>query len=227
MLLAGASLAALPLLQAAPTDPQLWMNDYRRNPQPDALMSEMIDLAQAHYFSSGRDTATAIGFLTAVFQQNPQRVDVWLEQCREFLPGHAYRVMLVAAWQAGNPGAARRVAELAAYNSPEVRADVLRMVAQGPAPLAASQVVSEDSMRAQYGAFLASGDRRYIVNILAAVGSDQPGVAAQARYELAQDAAADPQVMAICREQLAREPYPLRSQIEATLNQGQARPPGT
>lgn len=224
---AGISLATFSSLQAAPLDGRHWLSDYYRDPRPDQLVQATIQLTQSGYFSSPREDAIAMGFFTTVFRQNPAWVDSWLNDASHLLPDHEYRILVVAAWQSGNVLGARRMRELAVYTSPDIRASVTGLLARGPVPVADVVVASQEDMNLQWGAYLASGDSRYILNILAALGSNRPGLAANARFELAQDAAADAQVMAICRDQLTRQPREISTQIEAALSSALPRAPGS
>ena len=76
----------------------------------------------------------------------------------------------------------------------------------------------------QWGAFLASGDERHIVNVLAALGSGEPGLASSARFTLAQNAAAHPRVLDICRSQLDKQPAAVRAELKAALNSAGTQP---
>jgi hypothetical protein len=79
-------------------------------------------------------------------------------------------------------------------------------------------------MNFQWGAFLASGDERCIVNVLTALGSDEPGLATSARFALAQNAAAHPRVLDICRAQLDKQPESVRAELKAALNHASGKP---
>lgn len=216
LIAAGLSLVAFSSLQAAPAD--LWLAGYYRNPQPNHLIQGTIQLTQSGYFSTPRENSVALGFYATVFRQNPAWVNTWLNEAATLLPDHVYRIFVAAAWESGNALGARRMAELNAYTRPSLRPSIASLEGRGPSPLADLAVDSQDAMNVQWGAYLASGNQRYVLNILAALGSNQPGVAAAARYELAQEAASDPRVMTICQDQLNRQPHEISTQIEAALN---------
>jgi len=92
-------------------------------------------------------------------------------------------------------------------------------LADKPAPAVAdTPVLSPSSMNLQWGAFLASGDEKFVTNILVAVGHGEPGLDAAARYSLAMNAVAHPRVMAICQAELAKEPSDTASVVRAALN---------
>src|SRR5213075_1283165 len=51
-----------------------WVSHYYENPRPDDLLSSVYTLSRAGYFEASGQPATAIGFFSVVFAQNPQRV---------------------------------------------------------------------------------------------------------------------------------------------------------
>ena len=104
------------------------------------------------------------------------------------------------------------------WNSP-VRSEVERLARTPSGAIAATPVVSPASMNLQWGAFLASGNERNIVAILDAIGTGQPGLDQAARYSLAQNAAAHPRVMEICREQLSKEPDTAQAVLRSALDE--------
>jgi hypothetical protein len=217
------SLAAFPVLAGDGFGRQ-WMENYYQHPAPDALVQAVYSLNNDGYFEDSAQQATAFGFFSTVFQQNPKQVDSWLRSSR-FLPLHARRILAIAAWLSGNPVGARHVSELCSTFNYPVRVEVDRLLAAGPVPVYQTQVASAASMNLRWGAFLASGDEQHIVSVLDALGSNEPGLATSARYALAQDAASHPRVLEICREQLDRQPQAIRAEIRALVDDATAQKP--
>jgi hypothetical protein len=200
---------------------QQWLVRYYENQRPDDLLPAVYSLSSSGYFESAGQPATAIGFFSTVFAQNPQNVTRWLAETKGLPQAHR-RILAAAAWQAGHPAGARLMRELGGEQNDDVRA----LLSSGPKPVVESPVRSASSMNLQWGAFLASGDERHIVNVLVALGSNAPGLATSARYTLAQNAAAHPRVLDICRAQLDRQPEAIRAEIRAALNASGATKPG-
>jgi hypothetical protein len=201
-----------------------WMESYYQHPSPEAFVQAVCSLNQDGYFNEPGQQATAYGFFSTVFQQYPKNVDSWLRATR-FLPMNARRTLAIAAWAAGNPVGPRQVREtFGMYNYP-VRADVDRILATGPLSADKTLVNSVDSMNLRWGAFLASGDEKHIIIVLEALGSNEPGLATSARYALAQDAASNPRVLEICREQLDRQPHAISEEIRAVVEDATAQKP--
>lgn len=201
---------------------QAWLETYYLNPQPDALVARVRALSHDGYFEKPGHTAVSIGFLATVFAGHPARVEGWLAELKA-LPASHQRLLAAAVWQAGLPQGSdllRRHSENSA-----VRNDVLQL-ANTPAQLISDTPVrSASSMNLQWGAFLATGDERHIVRVLDAIGTGERGVDTVARVALAQNAAAHPRVLEICRAQLDRQPEEVRSVLRAALQDASVHKP--
>ena len=200
-----------------------WVAHYYENPRPDDFVPAVYALSRSDYFETLGQPSIAIGFFATVFAQNPQRVDYWLRETGA-LPERHCRILAAAAWMAGHPAGARRLQEMGAAEDRPLREQLRELLARGSEPIVGTPVLSASSMNLQWGAFLASGDERHIVNVLAALGSDQPGVASSARFALAQNAAAHPRVLDICRAQLEKQPAAIRAEVRAALREAGAKP---
>jgi hypothetical protein len=200
-----------------------WVTHYYQNPRPDDLLTAVHRLSRSGYFESVGQPAIAIGFFTTVFAQNPQRVNHWLAETAGLPEAHR-RILAAAAWKSGSFTGARLLRDLAEREDTGLRQEIRELLAHGSAPVAATPVLSASSLNLQWGAFLANGDERHIVNVLAALGSGQPGLATSARFALAQNAVAHPRVMEICRSQLDKQPESVRSELRAALNAAAAKP---
>ena len=187
------------------------------------MLSAVYTLSHSGYFESVGQPAIAIGFFTTVFAQNPQKVNFWLAQTSA-LPAAHRRILAAAAWKSGSATGARLMNDLAANDDANVRAEIHALLLNGSEPVGNTPVLSSSSMNLQWGAFLASGNELHIVNVLTALGSGEPGLASSARYALAQNAAAHPRVLDICRAQLDKQPASVRAELKAALNAAGAKP---
>jgi len=226
-------LLLLSAAQAAPTLPKLvaiesdaeyntltWVNGYYKNPQPDVLVKRVYVMSRMGYFEQEGQTAQAVGFFATIFAQNPARVDAWFAEFRA-LPAAHQRLLAAAAWKAGLPRGENRVKSAPGASETAV-ADLL---SQKPVSLGETAVLSVASMNFEWGAFLASGNERHVVNILAAVGSQTPDLTASARISLAMRAAQDSRVMDICRTQLNSQPAAVQDFLRAALKDSKAGKP--
>jgi hypothetical protein len=223
ILVAGSLLATLTTIRAefvSTTAPesQQWLTHYYQNPRPDELLSSVHRLSREGYFESANQPATAIGFFSVVFAQNPHRITSWLARTSDLPVAHR-RILAAAAWKAGHPAGARQLRELSAGVDSNLASEISELLAAGSVPVAQSPVLSQSSMDLQWGAFLASGDERNIVNVLAGLASDRGALSSSARYSLAQNAVAHPRVLEIVESQLDRQPEAIRTEIRAALQE--------
>lgn len=229
LLATGSSFVAFSGVQAAESqsnvsrDAWQWVASYYQNPRPGDLLPAVYSLSRSGYFESVGQPAIAIGFFTTVFAQNPQQVNFWLAQSSA-LPAAHRRILAAAAWKSGSATGARMLQEMSAPEDAPLRAEIRQLLANGSEPVGNTPVLSSSSMNLQWGAFLASGEELHIVNVLAALGSGEPGLASSARFALAQNAAAHPRVLDICRAQLDKQPAAVRAQLKAALNAAGAKP---
>src|SRR5688572_4207255 len=102
---------------------QAWLESYYLNPQPEQIGRAVHSLSRQGYFEKPGHTAVAIGFLSSVFAQNPQRVDGWLVEFNG-LPLQHQRLVASALWQAGHPMGAQLLRTMGQHSS--VRTEVQR-----------------------------------------------------------------------------------------------------
>ena len=194
-----------------------WLQRYYQNPRPNDFLTAVYTMSRDGVISQKDRTATSIGFYATVFAQNPQNVNYWLAQTAT-LPEADRRVLAAAAWQAGHPRGAQLLREMSQNSSPEIRQEIAGLLERGATPITETPVLSESSMKLHWGAFLADGDDRHVLAVLAAFGSGEHSLSNSARYSLAQNAATHERVMQICRAQLEKQPEPLREELRSALN---------
>ena len=218
---AGLALA-LSVAAHATSSAQAWLENYYKNPQPAQLVANVYDLSQESYFTTADQPAIAIGFFAAVFAQNPAKVDQWFAQFRD-LPVADQRLLASALWQSGNAKGREQLVRLS--NDSGLRSEVVRLAHQPATSLAQTPVRSSSSMNLQWGAFLATGSEQHVTSILTALGRGEPELTEATRYALAEHAAAHPRVLAICRDQLDRQPASVRTLLQATVQSVEAQKP--
>ena len=206
----------------ADSSAQAWLENYYKNPQPAHLVSRVYDLSAQGYFTGNGQPAIAIGFFAQVFAQNPAKVDQWFAEFRD-LPISDQRLMASALWQSGNPAGRAELLRVSADST--IRAEIAKLANQPAPSVANTPVRSASSMNLQWGAFLATGDQQNVTNILAALGRGESELTTAARYALAEHAAAHPRVLAICREQLSRQPASVRTLLQAAVQAAEGKQP--
>lgn len=193
-----------------------WVENYYVNPDAAHVVPAVYGLSRSGYFEQAGQPATAIGFLAAVFAQNPDKVEGWMHDFRS-LPAEHQRLVAAALWYSGLPGGADRVRALAHASNPGVQAAVDSLVAWEQPALKDTPVLSQSSLDLQWGAFLGSGDAKHVTNVLAALGSPEASFSAKARLALAEKALAHPRVYEICRAEIARQPAGVREELSTAL----------
>lgn len=193
-----------------------WMSHYYEAPQPEKVVPAVYALSKSGHFQSTENRTEAIGFFAGVFSKNPDRVSSWMAAFRE-LPVADQRLMAAALWYSGLPNGSERLRALARNSSPEIRAGIEQLASQKVVSLRDTPVLSESSLNLQWGAFQATGESQHIVNVLAALGSREPGLSSRARFALAQNATDHRRVYEICQSQMDRQPEAVRNQLHAVL----------
>jgi len=207
---------------AQPSEAETWLNNYYQNPAPERLPSAILELSKSGYFEEPGHVTLAIGFIASVFAQNPNRVPEWMGVSRA-LPAAHQRILASALWYSGNAKGASYLRTLARNADPEMRREIEAVAATTP-DLRTVDVRSAQSLNLQWGAFLASGDKAPVRNILAALGSQNNSKLSQeVRWSLAQNAAQQPAVLNICRDELSRQPNEVRETLRAVINDTEAR----
>jgi hypothetical protein len=213
---------ASPFATFATPSAEAWLETYYVNPRPEQFVDSFRALSREGYFDRPGNVPVAVGFFSAVLAQNPDRVEGWLAELKG-LPLRHQRLLAASLWQAGHPRGAELMRKLAA--SSPMQAEIERLASLESRRVLDTAVLSPASMNLQWGAYLATGDERHIVNIFDAIGHNEPGLEEAATVALAQHAADHPQVMEICRTQLDRQPDEVKEVLRAAVNAGsKARP---
>jgi hypothetical protein len=219
LLVAGLSLAP-PFAARAEISAQARLETFYLDPQPAAVPALIKELSRQGYFEKPGHVAVAIGFLGTVFAQNSDKVDQWLLELGR-LPLSHHRLIASALWQAGNPLGREMMRAMGLGSS--VPEQIAELADVPSLPVADTPVLSASSMNLQWGAFLATGDSRYIKNVLAAIGTGQGALDQTVCYALAADAAAHPLVLEICRTELRKQPTEVQSVLSAAIDDATAK----
>lgn len=207
---------AVPAAAEPARDQSQWLAHYYQAPQPEKVVTAVFALSREGYFEGAGQPATAIGFLSAVFAQNPDKVAAWMAAFRDLPVAHR-RIVASALWYSGLPGGAEELRAMARNSDAALRGEIDRMIAQSAPSVRDTVVQSESSLNLHWGAFLASGEPQHIVSVLTALGSSEPGLSSAARFALAEKAAAHQRVYEICQAQLDRQPVNVRDQLRAAM----------
>ncbi len=189
------------------------MNNYYQNPAPERFTASVLDLSRGGYFEEAGHVPLAIGFLAKVFSQNPDKVGSWME-FSHVLPLSHQRILIAALWYSGNPKGADYLRSYARDCDPSLRTSINEMI-NTSASLQNAEVRSLSSMNLEWGVFLASGETAPVHAILAALGNST--LDQDVRWSLAQNAVQHERVLAICRDELSRQPNAVRETLKAVI----------
>ncbi len=181
-----------------------WFDGYYQNPRPQDFLMAVHSLSASGRLDDASQVATAIGFFATVFEAHR-------------------RILAAAAWKAGHTAGARLLREMSASDD-ALSAEIAALASQAPSSVSDTPVLSPSSLNLQWGAYLASGDSRHIVAIVAALGSQQPGLGHSAVMTLARNAVTHPEVLTICRAEMERQPAAVREMFSTALATGANRP---
>jgi len=209
VLLSFASASAV----ASSTSAEQWLSNYYQQPAPERFTSAILELSRSGYFEEAGHVPLAIGFIATVFAQNPDKVQSWLGVSR-VLPVSHQRILVAALWYSGNPKGAEYLQAYARDCEPSLRANINTLISSSPS-IKNAEVQSISSLNLQWGAFLASGDTAPVQSILAALGNTT--LDRDVRWSLAQNAVQHERVLAICRDELSRQPNAVRETLRAVI----------
>jgi hypothetical protein len=199
--------AVLTLLGAAapspafhsPTELQVWLTYYHREPRPELVVAALVALEnELPRHGSTLEAEAARGgmrsFFGRVLAKSPDAV-VQVEG-HPFAPG-TRRFVAEALWRCGTKACASALARWGVEAGP-------------PAPdIRAAPVDSRSTIDDLWASYSATGDRAYVERVIAALpaslGPEEPatGVGAAALRSLTSSAIADPDVLAVCIDSAA------------------------
>lgn len=198
---------------ASSSTAEQWLNNYYKQPAPERFTSAILELSRNGYFDEAGHVPLAIGFIATVFAQNPDQVQSWLGVNR-VLPVSHQRILVAALWYSGNPKGADYLRSYARDCEPSLRASIDTLI-NSSSSLKNAGVQSISSLNLQWGAFLASGETAPVQSILAALGT--ANLDQDVRWSLAQNAVQHERVLAICRDELSRQPNAVRETLRAVI----------
>lgn len=197
------------------SDPQVlgrWITHYYAQPQSHRL-GEALRAAHAHGFmANGRKAPPFIGFIAGVLSGNPSVARPLVEQLAS-LPETDRPVLILGIWYSTHPEARLLLSELAA-SMPEHKGMIEHLLANHrPGLLELPLEQGPWVLDALWGYFMATGDAAPVGRIIAALpwvnvrgDTSRLLLGGAARWSLTSNAIQHPSVMAICRQEIARQP---------------------
>ena len=136
---------------------------YYLHPSPDLTLSALQFFARNHALESEALEAPFSGFLSQLFKQNPKVA----EQCaREITSIPGRRMLVYSIWISGID-AAPDLLDIVAKGAPQEIKDLVKnFTYQVPPDMLRDPIRSGGAINALWGAFFATGDRRYVEKIV-------------------------------------------------------------
>jgi hypothetical protein len=185
-------------------DTQDWMYSYYQHPKPELVPNAIRILFEESDPMKPDALPGNMGFYGRVLAANPDRIPGWILEI-EGQTEDQWFFMANALWNCGTKNCIDALSRFSREGPPEFGrlAQQLLNDKKRPDPMVSPVVLSPESSGATidmiWGAFYATGDRRYVERIIGLVThSGDEGKAAQAT--LAANAAQHPKVLNICRQ---------------------------
>jgi hypothetical protein len=188
-----------------------WMVYYYKNPKPEMTPRAVYSMGQLQDVDDTR-LAPLSAFLSFVFRDNPGKVRGWLSQLSP-LSACARKVVSYALWYSRVDEAQNLMKSLAESSGGEDALLVRALLEKRPTPFEEVEIASASTLDTLWGAFFATGGEKYVIRIMSAL----PYVSAKgdmnklligeaARWSLASNAVQHEKVLAICTEQIEKQP---------------------
>ena len=202
-------------------NPNEWVVTYRFNPQPER-MQEFIDrISVEGILLNSNNVKQLITFIATVAAMNPEQVPAWGKTIAS-LPEQNRCLLLEALWQADTPLAQSTLKELLANNHSDNQR--LSFDPESQPNLLLSSNFSLATLDCLWSAFFATGDIKYLVRLMQALPMilstnvrEEYMVGTAAKWSLTANASAFPDVLTICKEELAKQRPEISHQLESVV----------
>jgi hypothetical protein len=228
-----------------------WMMHYYQHPVPDQLVDAIRSLAAAQMLKGqkmrtgfwnrilGRTPrppmidawqrctdAPLIAFAAKVFEKNPSSIDGWLDALQQ-LREEQKRSLWIAAWFSGTAGVGSALRRQAQKTSKGAVQFIDELLSQSPRPIDDLPINGPVILDMLWGAFFATGDERYVLRIVAALGAvaspqGTPAFAlgSSALWSLTSNAKQHPRVKEVCAALVPQTKEGMRMMLESIVDAG-------
>ncbi len=188
-----------------------WMVYYYRNPRPEMTPRAIYSMGRLEDVDDTR-LAPLSAFLSFVFRDNPGKVREWLSQLSP-LSACARKVVSYALWYSTIDESANLMKSLAESSDGEDAVLVRTLLEKRPTPFEEVEIASASNLDTLWGAFFATGGEKYVIRIMSALpyvnakgDMNKLLIGEAARWSLASNAVQHEKVLAICNEQIGKQP---------------------
>ncbi len=205
-----------------------WMCRYYQHREVGLIESALQALERFKLIGQGYPEKDAFiaGFLSEVFKQNPEWVQGWLEQTAAWPYPGAKAIVWTAAMEARHLQAQEAMKEIADKASDEERRFIVGLREAPYFDYLKEPISCPAFVDALWGKFFATGDQRYLIRVISALGlADQIKVwderalaSREAETYLAVYARRYPDVRRICDSRLDLEPENIKKRLKFCLD---------
>lgn len=204
-----------------------WIYSYHKHRDAESLVPAVRAMVKNQLIGSGymEKDFFAMGFLSAVFSEHPDRVRGWLTDLKELSFPGALASVLSAVAASDTPQAREALNEFAVRADPKIKEFINSISSSPQTDLLTAPVITASTCDLLWGRYFATGDRRYVKKIIGALAlGDQieawdikAQTAEVAKHYLATYAIQCPEIMKICEEELKTQPENIRKQLEKII----------
>lgn len=183
-----------------------WMTYYYVHPQPEFTVQAIL-LADQNNLLEGDSVAPFQGFLSKVFEANPQQIPTWFSQLGA-LKDASKTVLLTAVWWS-NTKEGKTLLDNIANSLPEkAKTEFHKQIDKKADDLDKMAIESPDVLDVLWGAFSATGDERYIKRLMDPISwGDKENkdlnkllISSAASWSIASNIVQHPRVKEICEK---------------------------
>ena len=197
-----------------------WMMEYYHNPQPNLVSSALKTLEEDGVLSANPGAqAPFAGFLSILFQNNPQQTEGWLKQSDAYA-GELKRTIWMGLWLSDTDIGKKCLSEkLKGAHGTDL--EYLKILTKN-APFNLREMNPNDpgQLDMLWGAFTASGDPQYVQRIISVLPLlDQRDdamkftIAASAKWSLKSNSLKHPLVLQTCKSELVNASQALATHL--------------
>jgi hypothetical protein len=196
-----------------------WISYYYTDPQPHRVV-DALRAASAHGLTrEGQNVEPFFGFLAGIFSKNHSMVEAMAEELVS-LPEVDQSILVMGIWYSSYPEAKRLLGQLR-DSMPKQAASIDYLLKGGQ--MGVTDLPPEQGpwvLDALWGNFMATGDHAPVIRVMSVLpwvnvrgDTQQLLVGGAARWSLISNAIQHKAVMAMCREQVAKQPKDVADEL--------------
>lgn len=204
-----------------------WMTYYYLHPQPDLVVSA-IQLADQNNLLEGDSIAPFQGFLSRVFESNPEQIPTWFGQLGN-IKDSSKTVVLTAVWWSNTKEGKTLLDNIANSLPDKSKIEFHKQIDKKAEDLDKLAIESPDVLDILWGAFSATGDEKYVRRLMTPLSwgekdvkdLDRLMISSAASWSLASNLDQHPKVKEICQKACSESGSNLKPYLEKVFADAQ------